>query len=316
MLNKKLSFLLLGIIIILVIGTAGTTVYLLTKKTLPVPETPKQEISEQPVSQKPKEPTSTQPQESTSTAEIDTADWKTYRSEKWGFEIKYPNIFTLKEGNKLLELRCANEEKTSLCQYPCYPSIKVIDDISVYEYEHSLYSLYAPSTEVISVKSIVINGNKGKEIILSGYEMGAVERYIVLPKDSRIYQIESCDLFDERIFNQILSTFQFIDNKNNEKFHIISPNKDSRWKIGATYPIQWEPSDPNGHVVIRLYNKVIPGSLGLVWEASEHLPNTGNYFFTVPKLEPGDKYQFVIFAYFPEEDRFRTGYSPLFSVIR
>lgn len=127
--NNKENFLLLGIIILLLIGVAGTTVYFLTKKTPPVSETPKQEVSEQPVSQEPQEvseqsvsqepeeTTSTQPENLSSTnteeelarsvkiipiPEIDTSDWNTFRNLKYGFEIKYPapaELIVDKEGN-------------------------------------------------------------------------------------------------------------------------------------------------------------------------------------------------------------------------
>ena len=111
--NRKEKLLLLGIIILLAVGVLGTTVYFLTKKMPSVPETPKQEVSEQPVSQKPKGSTSTQPEESTSmeeklahalqeeiipNAKINTSDWNLYVNKKYGFEIKYPHKWIIQEG--------------------------------------------------------------------------------------------------------------------------------------------------------------------------------------------------------------------------
>ena len=78
-----------------------------------------------------------------------------------------------------------------------------------------------------------------------------------------------------------------------EEFKIIYPTRDTIWRIGETYKIQWQPSNPNNKVVIKLY-KVPVVSLNLKWEPSSSVPNTGYYSFTVFEgLETGE-YQFVI----------------------
>ena len=49
------------------------------------------EVSTQP------EETTSPPKEPTTTEPVDISDWKTYRNEKYGYEIKYPPDFVLKE---------------------------------------------------------------------------------------------------------------------------------------------------------------------------------------------------------------------------
>ena len=83
-----------------------------------------------------------------------------------------------------------------------------------------------------------------------------------------------------------------------EEFKVIYPTRDTVWKIGETHKIQWQFSNPNNRIVIKLY-KVPVVSLNLKWEPSNSVPNTGYYSFTVFEgLEAGE-YQFVI----TEEDQ-------------
>ncbi len=104
------------------------------------------------------------------------------------------------------------------------------------------------------------------------------------------------------VFNQILSTFKFTESatKNTEvKNAIIYPNKQTIWKIGETYLIQWTPKNLNGTVDIRLNdNTAIDNATMLVFQPSISPKNTGSYSFTVFEgLKQGSRYQFVITQY-------------------
>jgi len=101
---------------------------------------------------------------------------------------------------------------------------------------------------------------------------------------------------------------------------ITSPRKGDKWEIGRTYRVNWTPNNPEGFVVIKLYNRAISGSLGLVFEPSFQQPNTGTYSFYVNSyLKPGDLYQFLIHTCIKpnsgEESYCIKGYSGIFSII-
>ena len=135
--------------------------------------------------------------------EDETANWKIYRNEEYGFEIKYPDIFTTIEGHLGFVVVFQPKEK-----YACNPIIKVFEG-TVEEYEKSLES--DPLTEIISKKDIVINNYNGREIRSATYEMGLADVCVLLPYNSEIYKICACEESDmEDIFNQMLSTFRFL----------------------------------------------------------------------------------------------------------
>ncbi|MDI6592130.1 MAG: GPI anchored serine-threonine rich family protein [Patescibacteria group bacterium] len=116
------------------------------------------------------------------------------------------------------------------------------------------------------------------------------------------------------IFDQMLSTFRFIEE--GKKITVTSPAEGEVWEVGRTYQIRWTPSNPEEHIVMRLY-KTPYLSLDLVWEPSYSFQNTGTYSFTVfDWLEPG-KYQFQISAYggSGESSYMYSGRSGEFSIV-
>ena len=156
----------------------------------------------------------------------ETADWKTYKSEKYGFEFKYPGIFDRFENCKLIE-----NDNTIAVGSRFVILILDAKELNLLEYvaevrEESLREqLFPPPEEAWHQEDIYVGGIKGIKVVW--FHGSRYSQMIYLSKDNRIFDIgftagTSCldyyveqGLLDEvhelDIFEQIPNTFKFLD---------------------------------------------------------------------------------------------------------
>jgi hypothetical protein len=142
----------------------------------------------------------------------ETADWKTYRDEEYGFEVKYPKELPVEQGGPLVE---PNVFYFGGGPYETAISL-VVSDIS----EKEALSKKTERTEII------VAGQKGmrykeKWEVPAGWQRGVfVEAHtnqsitVDIEYQGRNYRFHLTDPIENQnafeIFNQILSTFKFI----------------------------------------------------------------------------------------------------------
>jgi hypothetical protein len=88
--NKLIPYIIIGILVIA--GVVGASLYFVKKQSPPSPVEQQAPIATPPEAQE-KVPSEKAPADG-------TANWKTYRNEKYGFEIKYPPGFFYSEENE------------------------------------------------------------------------------------------------------------------------------------------------------------------------------------------------------------------------
>jgi len=188
--SSSMPKLIVVVVLIVCIGVAfGLIKLVMTEKPTEV-ETPKVEISKDVTKDK-------------------TDNWKTYRNEKYGFELKYPEdavwYFKSNDPNSPMSYLVFNKSVINFLVVPLnnWKNIKSLDNF--------YYQIVFPSikNKAKNYSTLEISGYKAiKYIDSSDYST------VAIIKGGNLYRFwhSRDDLLAANVFNQILSTFRFIEN--------------------------------------------------------------------------------------------------------
>jgi hypothetical protein len=185
------KFLLIVIILAIIVG--GGTLWLLVKKELPYQPSEIKKIDE-------------------------TANWKTYRNEEYGFEVKYPNNWYAEPedlaglsaklsiifGNYLIKESYGREDYTFVNF--------VVEDATINEYlnEMKKYGAKIEETNIASSKAYKTI-TTGEEVYLGDNLNPSIS--ITIMHNNHVYGLLILypNEISEKVFNQIVSTFKFLE---------------------------------------------------------------------------------------------------------
>jgi heme/copper-type cytochrome/quinol oxidase subunit 2 len=146
--------------------------------------------------------------------ENDTTNWNTYRDEEYRFEMKYPKEWKVEtEETSILFIDTTKIDVS-------YPKGLLVFIINVGETTfNSIYDWFNKEFQdrskdlVPEYSELIVNESQALRFS-DPISMGGCEEFIVFIKNLRIYRLErtgpTCEHSDE-LFNQILSTFRFIE---------------------------------------------------------------------------------------------------------
>lgn len=212
----KQTYLILGIILVLVLAGALFAWEKKGENIEPAPVSPIQPLPVIPTTlPTPTQPTSypLQPTHSSSTPYQKPEGWKTYENKEFGFALEYPNNLEIVEG----ETGYTPQIKGHYINFilPSGPSIIFAVEIFNAKLNETAVQVYSRITELdltaFSKTKIRVAGIDADYYTNLPSEGGGASREeILLVHDNKFYGIVHYIYEDDKIFNLILSTFRFL----------------------------------------------------------------------------------------------------------
>lgn len=138
----------------------------------------------------------------------ETSDWKTYKNDKYGYEVKYPNNWAGIETSPITNYASFTSEKRDMAQAGFW--IRVFKNSNKLSIKEWWDKEYIKGDAVYELKGAFLSEGKSEFPVIVFKEKNGLEfNYLVFSKDNYIYIILT-PLADEQI-NQIFSTFKFIE---------------------------------------------------------------------------------------------------------
>ncbi len=143
-------------------------------------------------------------------------DWKTYRNEEYGFEFKYPTDLTVYECNDLSFVAFHQSGSMPPCEYVEFPLPIVVSVVKGNQVENAHYSYSSEENEFqeVSIEPVEIAGINGTSYIIE-YVNTLLGSYTLkearIEKQGKTYIIAAISPTYDTAFNQILSTFRFLE---------------------------------------------------------------------------------------------------------